>query len=291
MASPSELSPSELPELAVTGATGGLGGMLARQLAASGFAQRLLVRDAARAPQLDDAHPVVCSYGDGAASRRALEGAKILFMVSAAEAEDRLQQHYAFVDAAADAGVEHVVYTSFYRAAPDATFTLARDHHATEERIRASGMQYTFLRDNFYLDFLPLLAGEDGVIRGPAGDGVFSGVAREDVARCAHAVLRDPAIHKGKTYDLTGPEELTLAQAAEVLSTGTGRTISYHPETVEEAYASRASYGVPQWQLDAWVSTYTAMAAGEMAGLSPDVHGLTGQDPISLAEFLTRPVL
>ncbi|UUL76925.1 SDR family oxidoreductase [Pseudarthrobacter sp. Fe7] len=284
-------SPSELPDLAVTGSTGGLGGMVARQLAASGFAQRLLVRDAARAPQLDGAHPVVCSYGDPAASRQALDGAKVLFMVSAAEAEDRLQQHYAFVDAAAEAGVEHVVYTSFYGAAPDATFTLARDHYATEERIKASGMEYTLLRDNFYLDFLPLMTGDDGVIRGPAGDGVFSGVAREDIARCAHAVLRDPAIHKGKTYDLTGPEELTMAQAAAVISAGTGRAIRYHAETVEEAYASRASYGAPQWQLDAWVSTYTAMAAGEMAGLSPDVHGLTGQDPISLAEFLTRPVL
>ena len=284
-------SPSELPDLAVTGSTGGLGGMVARQLAASGFAQRLLVRDAARAPQLDGAHAVVCSYGDGAASRHALEGAKVLFMVSAAEAEDRLQQHYAFVDAAAEAGVEHVVYTSFYGAAPDATFTLARDHYATEERIKASGMAYTFLRDNFYLDFLPLMTGDDGVIRGPAGDGVFSGVAREDIARSAHAVLRDPAIHKGMTYNLTGPEELSMAQAAEILSAGTGRTVRYQPETVEEAYASRASYGAPQWQLDAWVSTYTAMAAGEMAGLSPDVHGLTGQDPITLAEFLTRPVL
>ncbi|MGO4238487.1 SDR family oxidoreductase [Pseudarthrobacter sp. YAF2] len=284
-------SPADLPELAVTGSTGGLGGMLARQLAASGFAQRLLVRDAARAPELAGASAVVCSYGDGAASRQALDGVKLLFMVSAAEAEDRLQQHYAFVDAAADAGVQHVVYTSFYGAAPDATFTLARDHYATEERIKASGMDFTFLRDNFYLDFLPLMTGEDGVIRGPAGEGVFSGVTREDVARSAHAVLRDPAIHKGMTYNLTGPEELSMAQAARVLSDGTGRTISYHPETVEEAYASRASYGAPQWQLDAWVSTYTAMAAGEMAGLSPDVHGLTGQDPISLAEFLTRPVL
>ncbi len=265
--------------------------MLSRQLATSGFAQRLLVRDPARAPELAGASAVVCPYGDGAASRQALDGVKLLFMVSAAEAEDRLQQHYAFVDAAADAGVQHVVYTSFYGAAPDATFTLARDHYATEERIKASGMDFTFLRDNFYLDFLPLMAGEDGVIRGPAGDGVFSGVAREDVARSAHAVLRDPAIHKGMTYNLTGPEELTMAQAARVLSDGTGRTVSYHPETVEEAYASRASYGAPQWQLDAWVSTYTAMAAGEMAGLSPDVHGLTGQDPISLAEFLTRPVL
>jgi uncharacterized protein YbjT (DUF2867 family) len=279
------------PTLAVTGSTGHLGGLVARLLAGAGSPQRLLVRELRRAPELDDAVPAVVTYADPVLAKAALEGVRTLFMVSAAEAEDRLQQHYTFVDAAAAAGVQHIVYTSFFGAAADSIFTLGRDHFATEEHIKASGMDFTFLRDNFYLDFLPLLAGEDGVIRGPAGDGVFSGVAREDVARCAHAVLRDPAIHKGKTYDLTGPEELTLAQAAEVLSTGTGRTISYHPETVEEAYASRASYGVPQWQLDAWVSTYTAMAAGEMAGLSPDVHGLTGQDPISLAEFLTRPVL
>ncbi|HEU4667400.1 MAG TPA: SDR family oxidoreductase [Arthrobacter sp.] len=282
---------SEFPDLAVTGSTGGLGGMVARQLAAAGSAQRLLVRDAARAPQLDGATPAVCSYEDSATTRQALDGVKVLFMVSAAETEDRVQQHRGFVDAAAAAGVEHVVYTSFYGAAPDATFTLARDHYATEEHIRASGLEFTFLRNNFYLDFLPLLAGEDGVIRGPSGSGVFSGVAREDIARCAVAVLRDPAIHKGTTYNLTGPEELTLAQAAGILTQGTGRSISYQPETVEEAYASRASYGAPPWQVDAWVSTYTAMAAGEMAGISPDVHGLTGRDPISLAEFLTKPVL
>jgi NAD(P)H dehydrogenase (quinone) len=45
-----------------------------------------------------------------------------------------------------------------------------------------------------------------------------------------------------------------------------GRTVTYHPETVEEAFASRASYGAPAWQVEAWVSTYTAMAAGELAG-------------------------
>jgi NAD(P)H dehydrogenase (quinone) len=281
----------DLPELAVTGSTGGLGGMVARQLAALGSAQRLLVRDTARAPELDGAVPAVCSYADSAAARQALDGVKVLFMVSAAEAEERLQEHFTFIDAAADAGVAHVVYTSIYRCAPDSTFTLARDHYATEERIKASGMDFTFLRNNLYLDFLPLMTGEDGVIRGPAGDGVFSGVAREDVARSAVAVLRDPAIHKGKTYNLTGPEELSMARAAEVITEGTGRTITYQPETVDEAYASRVSYGAPQWQLDAWVSTYTAIAAGELAGVSPDVHGLTGQDPISLREFLAKPVL
>ncbi|MDQ1054153.1 NAD(P)H dehydrogenase (quinone) [Arthrobacter sp. SORGH_AS 212] len=282
---------ADLPDLAVTGSTGGLGGMVARELAGAGFAQRLLVRDPARAPELEQAATAVCSYGDAEAARSALEGVRVLFMVSAAEAEDRLQQHFAFVDAAAGAGVQHVVYTSFYGAAPDATFTLARDHYATEERIRASGIDYTFLRDNFYLDFLPLMTDDHGVIRGPAGDGVFSGVAREDIARSAVAVLRDPAIHKGKTYQLTGPEELTMARAAEIISEGTGRNVTYQAETVEEAYASRAPYNAPKWQVDAWVSTYTAMAAGEMAGISLDVHGLTGKDPISLAEFLTRPVL
>lgn len=280
-----------LPDLAITGSTGGLGGLVARQLAEAGTAQRLLVRDAGRAPELEGAVPLVFSYADTALAGQVLEGVKILFMVSAAEAEDRLDQHYRFIDAAAAAGVQHVVYTSFYGAAPEATFTLARDHYATEERIKASGMDFTFLRDNFYLDFLPLLTGADGVIRGPAGDGVVSAVSREDIARSAVTVLQDPALHVGTTYNLTGPEELTLAAAAEILSAETGRTVTYHPESVEEAYASRASFGAPPWQVDAWVSTYTAIAAGELAGLSPDVRTLTGREPLSLKGFVLRPQL
>ncbi|HET7140369.1 MAG TPA: SDR family oxidoreductase [Arthrobacter sp.] len=277
-----------LPDLAVTGSTGVLGGMVARQLAGAGTAQRLLVRDAGRAPELPGAVPVVFSYANTPQTREALAGVKTLFMVSAAEAEDRVAQHFSFIDAAAAAGVQHVVYTSFYGAAPDATFTLARDHFATEEHIRASGMDFTFLRDNSYLDFLPLLTGEDGVIRGPAGDGVVSAVAREDIARSAVAVLLDPALHVGATYNLTGPEALSLAQAAEVLTAETGRTITYHPETLEEAYASRASYGAPPWLVDAWVSTYTAIASGALAGLSPDVRTLTGREPLSLKELLRQ---
>jgi NAD(P)H dehydrogenase (quinone) len=276
------------PDLAVTGSTGQLGALVARLLAQAGSAQRLLVRDAARAPELDGAVPFVTTYADQERTRAALVGVKTLFMVSAAEAEDRLQQHYAFVDAAAAAGVQHIVYTSFFGAAADATFTLGRDHFATEERIKASGMDYTFLRDNFYLDFLPLLAGEDGVIRGPAGDGVMAAVARSDVARSAVAVLRDPALHVGRTYNLTGPENISLTRGAYILTARTGRTVSFHNETLEEAYASRASYGAPPWQVDAWVSTYTAIAAGELAGPTSDVHELTGREPLSLEQFLAE---
>ena len=276
------------PTLAVTGSTGHLGGLVARQLAAAASPQRLLVRDAGRAPELEGTAPAVVTYSDPVGAKAALEGVETLFMVSAAEAEDRLQQHCTFVDAAAAAGVQHIVYTSFFGAAADSTFTLGRDHFATEERIRASGMDFTFLRDNFYLDFLPLLAGVDGVIRGPAGDGVMAAVARADVARSAVTVLRDPALHIGRTYALTGPDDLSLARAAELLSAGTGRTITFHNETLEEAYASRASYGAPPWQVDAWVSTYTAIAAGELAGPTSAVHELTGREPLGLAQFLAE---
>lgn len=276
------------PELAVTGSTGYLGQLVARELAAAGSPQRLLVRDTARAPELDGAVPLVLDYADSVRARAVLQGVKTLFMVSAAEAEDRLQQHYTFVGAAAEAGVQHIVYTSFFGAAPDSVFTLGRDHYATEERIKASGMAYTFLRDNFYLDFLPLLAGEDGVIRGPAGDGVLAAVARADVARSAVTVLRDPVLHVGRSYALTGPEDISLTQAAELLTAGTGRTITFRNETLEEAYASRASYGAPAWQVDAWVSTYTAIAAGELAGPTSAVHELTGREPLSLAQFLAE---
>ena len=276
------------PELAVTGSTGHLGGLVARLLAAAGSRQRLLVRDSARAPDLEGAVPFVTTYADQERTKAALVGATTLFMVSAAEAEDRLQQHYAFVDAAAAAGVRHIVYTSFFGAAPDSTFTLGRDHFATEERIKASGMDYTFLRDNFYLDFLPLLAGEDGVIRGPAGDGVMAAVARADVARSAVTVLRDPALHVGRTYDLTGPEDISLTRGAELLTAGTGRGITCHNETLEEAYASRASYGAPDWEVAGWVSTYQAIRDGSLAHVSGDVRELIGREPTSLQAFLER---
>jgi uncharacterized protein YbjT (DUF2867 family) len=272
--------------IAITGATGNIGGAVSAALAADAVPFRMLVRDASRAPELPGTEVAVATFADVDASRTALQGIEVLLMVSAAEAQDRLDQHRAFVAAAADAGVRHVVYTSFLGAAPDATFTLGRDHWATEQAIRESGMAFTFLRDSFYLDFVEDLVGEDGVIRGPAGDGAMAAVARADVARVATAVLHDPDAHRDQTYELTGPEAITLAQAAAIVSEVRGRTVSYHPETVDEAYASRARWNPEPWQADAWVSTYTAIAEGALAHVSGDVERITGRPPMSLREVL-----
>lgn len=274
--------------LGITGATGNIGGRVARLLAARQVPMRLALRDPSRAPELPGVEVVQASYGDGEAVRRALDGLDTVLMVSGSESATRVEEHRRFVDAAAAAGVQHLVYLSFYGAAPDATFTLARDHFATERHIEASGMGWTHLRDNFYLDFFPLLAGQDDVIRGPAGAGRVAAVAQDDIAAAAVAVLTDPGGHAGSTYELTGPEALTLAEAAATMAECLGRQFTFHDETLEEAYASRASYGAPGWQVDAWVSTYTAIAAGELAGITDHVQRLTGRAPMSLRELLSR---
>lgn len=273
----------------VTGASGGLGGRVARGLHAAGVPLRLVVRDAARAPRLAGAEVAVASYDDGAALLRAFAGAKTLLLVSAAEHPQRLRQHLTAVDAAADAGVGHVVYTSFQGAAPDATFTLARDHAATEQRLHERGLVCTVLRDAFYQDALTHVVDDAGVVRGPAGDGRVAAVARDDVADSALAVLLAPAGHAGVTYDLTGPQALSMDDVAAALTSATGRPVRYEQESVEQAYASRAHYGAAPFELEAWVSTYLAIAADEMSQVTDAVAQLTGHQATSFADYLSDP--
>ncbi|MGI8986805.1 MAG: SDR family oxidoreductase [Nocardioidaceae bacterium] len=273
--------------LVVTGATGRIGGQVASALQSAGIDQRLLVRDPGRLPEgLRELPTSVASYGDGEAVWEALRGARTVLMVSAAEAPDRVEQHVTFVDAATAAGVEHIVYTSFAGASPEATFLLARDHASTEARIEESGMRYTFLRDNLYLDLVPHIAGVDGVIRGPAGQGRVAAVAQADVAAVATAVLSDLGPHANAGYEITGPQALSLGEAAAIIRDVTGRDVTYEEESVEQAYASRAGLGAEQWQLDAWVSTYTAIASGELATVSDEVERILGRPPLTLQEVL-----
>lgn len=259
---------------------------MARHLADAGVPQRLLVRDPSRAPRLPGADVAQADYGDGDGVRRALTGVGTVLMVSASETSDRVAQHRSFIDAARAAGVGHLVYVSFYGASPTATFTLARDHAATEEHIRTSGLSFTFLRDNIYADFLPSMVGPDGVLRGPAGEGRVAAVTQKDIAEVAATVLRAPGTHAGATYDLTGPQALTLAEVAAAIGAAGGRKVTYHPETAAEAYASRAVFGAPDWQVEAWVSTYLAIARGEMDGVSNTIPSLLGRPATSLEDLL-----
>ena len=276
--------------IAVTGASGKVGGEVARLLAVEGVEPRLVVRDAARAPRLPGADVAVAAFSDAAACRQAFAGVDALLLVSAGEAADRLEQHHIAISAAAEAGVGHVVYTSFLGASADAEFTLARDHGTTEQMLRESGMSWTFLRDSFYADILLDFAGAERVIRGPGRDGRCAYVARADVAAVAAAILRGPDAWAGRMLDLTGPAALTLAEAVEILSATRGEDFSYVDETLEQARLSRARYGAPDWQIDAWISTYTAIASGQLDVVSDDVQEVLGRAPRALAEVAATPL-
>ena len=222
--------------------------------------------------------------------RAALTGTSTLLLVSASESADRVQQHLTAVDAAVAAGVRRIVYVSFLGAAPDSTFTLGRHHFLTEQRIRAHGVPFTFLRDSLYVDVFPYFVGPGGVIRGPAGDGRLAPVARDDVADVAVTVLLDAGPRRADLRPDRAGDGRPCTSSPPSCPGPAAATITYQPETLAEAYASRAHYGAPDWEVEGWVTSYTAVAAGELDVVSDDVRpadrtpadrgrGLPGRQP------------
>jgi NAD(P)H dehydrogenase (quinone) len=267
------------------GADGRLGRRVAEELAATGAVLRLAARDAALAPQLPDAQAVEVDVADAAGLRRAFAGTARAFIVPApgppsarAGADERT------FEAAAAAGLEHVVYLSVQGASPTSRSALARERHAGEAALAASGLHRSVLRANLELELVPALFGSDGVARVPAGEGAVAFVARDDVARViAAALLAEP---RGDGHlDVTGPEALTLADVAQRLSALTGLDLRYEDEAIESARA-RLEPATPEWEVDAFLAWCQAIAGGELARVSDAVPHLTGREPTGLDAFV-----
>ena len=272
--------------IGITGVTGKLGSYVADLVDKKGIASVHLARSPERAKVYASAELRKMVYANTPEVVEALKGIDVLLMVSARENPERIEEHKSFLDAAKLAGVQHIVYTSFYGADEKATFTLSRDHAQTEAYIKELGFTYTFLRDNFYLDFLLDIALENGEIRGPAGSGKVSAVARKDTSSVAAEILLHAKKWENQNLNLTGPENLFMEEIVVLLSKETGNAITYVDESVEEAYESRKKWPAQTWEYDAWVSTYTAIKAGEQAGVSTDVEKVLGRPAMSLIDVL-----
>ncbi len=306
--------------IAVTGATGELGGRVVARLAKMGVRQRLIVRNPAKAPRLPGAEVAVASaYGNAAAMGRALQGVETMLLIPAHDnfgvvkdavmqgkappAYDRLQEQCTAADAAAAVGVRRIVYISFISSAPDATFVLAHDHYYTEEHIRNIGVDYTFLRMTLYTDHVPVMISDGGIIRGPGGEGRAAWVTRDDIADVAAVVLTESGEHEGMTYDVTGPEAITLTETAEKLSFATGQKITYQAQTPHEARLTRATSGMDKFEaerraktgsglsdydVEVFVTYFLQIATGELSKVSDTVPRLTGHQAQSLSEYLQK---
>ncbi|MGI9072567.1 MAG: NAD(P)H-binding protein [Bryobacteraceae bacterium] len=248
---------------------------------------RLMGRNADRLPQLGGER-LAAIYEDPDSLARAFSGVERVLIVSGyAEPGKRSKLHKNALDAAAEAGVSHIVYLSFLSASLNSLFPMGRDHFWSEEYLRATGVPFTSLRDSFYLDLIPDMFNACAGLEAMR----VSWVARDDVIRVVATVLENPAGREG-TFDITGPESLTLQDTATQVSSLTGRQLRYEIESIEEGRAWRSRLGAPAWEVDTWLGSYEAIAAGELGRVSEAVFEITGAAPMNLRSyFSSRPAL
>jgi uncharacterized protein YbjT (DUF2867 family) len=265
------------PRIVVTGASGKVGRMIAERLAEDGVHQTLLVRDAARAPELPGADVVVADFTDGRSVRAALRPGDRVFMVSVHEdVETRVAAHRSFIEAAAAVDVGLIAYLSIVNPSPTAAFHHGHSHYATEQMLLASGAPYAFLRMNLFLDDLPLWFDPDGVCRGPGGDGRVALISRADVAAVSAGVLAGTG-YENEALDLTGEESLSLPELAALCSEILGRDFRYEPGTREAWIESRIGAGVEPWDANIGIGSYDALHGGEFDVTSRVVRRVTGR--------------
>jgi len=273
--------------IVVTGSTGHVGRLVAEELAARGEPLRLVVRNAACAPQVTGAEVVVADYGDQPALARVLEKGDRVFMVSLHEGPARrIPLHRSFIEAAARQRVARIVYLSFLNAGRNARFLHARSHGATEEMLAESGVQFTAVRNGMYADEIPGWFDPDGVLREPAGDAPITFTYRPELAQAIAAALTQPE-HDAPVYDITTPP-VTLDELARITADLTGQPYRYEPVDHDVWDARWRADGRSGWQLTAGHTSYEALRAGELAVESDDFRRLTGLEPLSVAEIVRR---
>jgi len=272
----------------VTGATGQVGGEIAAQLAAARCTVRALVRNPDKSGGLRKAG-VEIALGDLEKPHTlggALEGVeKVVLMSSPDPQQVELQGN--LIDVARRSAVRHIVKISAVGAGPQSPASLGRWHHQTEKEIEASGIPWTHLRPHSFMqNFLtsvPTIR-KDGKIYGCMRDGRVPFVDVRDVAAVAVGVLTRPG-HEGKVYEITGPEALTMTEAAAILAGVAGRTVAYADLPPAEFKDALRGAGLPEWLANDLVALQSMFARGVAATVTDVVPKLAGRPATKLQEF------
>lgn len=295
-----------MSRIVITGASGNYGRGVTDRLIAEGRASDLIL--ITRKPEkLADraAHGCIVRYGDfdkPETLAQAVQGAERMLLISGTRVGARVVQHKAAIDAAAAAGVGHVVYTSFIGIDDPANPAEVRhDHIETERLIRASGCGWTMLRDAHYADAMILMAGpgvmQSGKWFSNAGEGREAMVWRDDCIESAVAVLTGEG-HEGQIYNITGPELQTFREVAAIMAEVTGRVVEYVSLDDEGQYAMFDAMGIPRrpvddlevagipWNSDDMVSFGRAIREGFLELCTDDVERLTGRKARSVRQMI-----
>lgn len=276
---------------AVTGATGGLGGSAVGHLIDRGVAPTdivAVVRDRERAAELAERGIEIRlgDYTDPASLRAALAGVDRLLLISSPEVGARVAQHRNVIDAAAEAGVRFIGYTSLLRA-DSSSLSLAPEHVATEQLLRESGIPHAVLRNGWYWENYAAsvpAAIETGTLAGSAGTGRVAGASRADYAEAAViSLLRDTG---GEVYELNGEQRLTYPEIASAISEISGRPVSYQDLPVADYAAALAGAGLPAPMAEVVAGFDAAASQGDLDSTDSTLVDLLGRPSTPLTEVL-----
>jgi uncharacterized protein YbjT (DUF2867 family) len=272
----------------ITGATGTVGSEVVKRLSAHGVQVRAVTSDPqkAGAHRLPHVQFVPGDFDDVDSMGRACAGVDRAFLLTNST-ERAEQQQIAFTRVAQQSGVRHIVKLSQLHADANAPERFLRYHGMVEAAIQASGLTFTFLRPNLYmqglLNFRQSIQ-QQSAFFAAAGDARISAVDVRDLADVAVAALTT-AQHNNKVYALTGPDALTFAEMAHQLSRAVGRTITFVDMPPESMRAALADLGFPAWQADGLLEEFAMYRRGEAAGVEPGVREALGQPPRAFDAF------
>jgi uncharacterized protein YbjT (DUF2867 family) len=272
----------------VTGATGSNGTEIVKRLSAQNVQVRAMVRNPDRAKEiaLPNVEIVEADFDRPETLPSALAGVDRAFLVTNSTERTEAQQ-LAFVEAAKQSGVKHIVKLSQFAANADSPVRFLRYHAAVESAIQATQMAYTFLRPNLFmqglLNFRSLIV-ERNIFYAAIGDAKVSVVDVRDIADVAVAALTETG-HEGKIYDLTGSQALTHAEMAEYLSAALKRQITFVDIPPEQMREAMVRFGMPAWQADGLIEDYAHYRRNEAAAIASGVEDATGKAPRQFKDF------
>lgn len=276
----------------VTGASGHLGRLVVTELLARGTAPDQIIATA-RTPEaiadLGTLGVIVrrADYSDPQTLKEAFAGADRVLLVSSSEVGSRSEQHRNVIDAALDAGVELLAYTSILRA-DTSTLLLAREHQATESMIVESGLPYVFLRNSWYHENYTeqiATALEHHAVLGSAGEGRVSAASRADYAAAAAAVLVGDGPWN-RSYELAGDTAYTMAEYAATLSRLSGQDVAYVDQPAADYQAVLESVGLPAPVAQILAGADLGLGRGELLDESGTLSDLIGRPTTSLTDAI-----
>lgn len=270
----------------ITGATGTVGSLLVKELANSEAVVKALVRSPEKGEKLKASGiaPVVGDFDQPETLAPALEGVSRVFLLSAPDAQ-MVSRETNFITEAKRAGVSHITKLSAFGAGE--SFSLGRLHHEVEQYLQASGVAYTSLRPNGFMQNMLGFARtirEQGVFYAPLGETRVSYIDARDIAAVAAKTLTEDK-HAGRIYELTGPEALSYTDIAQKLSAVTGKEVKYVSVPMEAARQGMLAMGMNEWLASALVELFEHYINGGAELVTDTVREVTGRDARSFDEF------